>query len=1417
LSTHTNDTNNPHGTTINKLDDVVLNSPIDEDFLMYDGNNWINKQIESGVYSITESTNNSIPVYDGTSGTFIKDTTITIDNGDLNMNGGEISTDSIKFNTAYARTGLETTGTIFWDDQYKTWSCKSHIAGVTGQLFFENWIDYVNKTGSTIANGAVLYISGAQGQKLKLAKAIASYQSQAHGVIAMATHDCANNADGIATTSGVVRDVDTSAWVDGTVLYLSTSVSGGLTSTIPTKNGTNHIVEIGRVIYQHGVHGEIQVNIKQTSDLHELDDVTVTSATDGDVLQYDATAGVWKNSSAITDLEDTGRVSWSGSGAYYSIVGSGASAYMTVLRGGTGRINGKLVTWAANQSTTAFADNTANFVYIDSTGTIQTTTNSHTAFANITLFEVLDDGTNHVVVKEDHPYAFDKGASRYLHRVVGTVLAPSEGSSTIGANITRVATGTGAAAGDRQIKIVGSATLFDHGLTTDIPDSAGAAVTFNFYYTNASGKWIRQSQSTSMPMVYNNAGTITALSTGATNDVGIINLYVSKDDLNASSPTYFGVIHNAVFNTTGAAQSVINAGTYQLATNELAELELCQIGVVILQNNGTGGYIFSAQIFKTTFRSGVSTGTGTNDASLVNTNITNFNNILSAADTTVQSALDAIDNLGATPTEIGYLSGVTSSIQTQIGTKAPIASPTFTGTATAPTFNGSGLTISQLLGTDASKNIVSLPVATYPSLTELTYVKGVTSAIQTQFSNKQPLNTNLTSLSGLTYVSSSFVKMTGANTFTLDTTSYQPLLTNPVTGTGVSRQISFWNGTNTQTGDTGLVFETRKTLTLNDGFNSVAIGTSALLGGNGGIGGNVSIGTNSGYTNTSDFCVFIGNYAGYFGSATGGRTAAIAIGPGSMQNASTSSNDIGIGQNSLYGLQTLSGGNIGIGQSSFESLTTGSYNTALGVASGSNMTTGNYNVCIGPYIGSSVSHTGSNNLYLGRGNVTTASESNTIRIKNATSAYTSMYIQDFFIKDALDNVGIGTSALLNNTKAQKNVSIGTGALQTLSFTNSGTAYDMGDVAIGYQAGFSRQPSMTLGLNGNVNVGYQAGYYVTGSNNCVFVGYKAGLNASGNANNSIFIGYLSGGNNPNVGSSGGNVGIGSNSLQNIAAFGSNNVALGISAGASVTSGGNNTFLGIETGNNMTSGNRNIAIGSSTGSSVTHTGSDNLYIGEGNVTTASESNTIRIKNANSAYTATYIEGIYSATNSNAANVVISSTGKLERSNITNNSFTSGIGTSGITATTNYALFPAAQDTITLPIGTYLVRLNAGVTVATSTVSSVLNINMRGAGTAVGTMSWFGTGSITLGGAGNLFRVAATTISSNIAVTAASAVAGRAYNVSGYGILKITTAGTIIPSYQFGATLTSGVVTLFAENNMSITQISDSGTTVTTGGWS
>ena len=65
-------------------------------------------------------------------------------------------------------------------------------------------------------------------------------------------------------------------------------------------------------------------------------------------------------------------------------------------------------------------------------------------------------------------------------------------------------------------------------------------------------------------------------------------------------------------------------------------------------------------------------------------------------------------------TEFGYLDGVTSAIQTQIDTKAPLAGPTFSGTVVLPSTTSIG-------------NV---------SATELGYVDGVTSAIQIQIDAK---------------------------------------------------------------------------------------------------------------------------------------------------------------------------------------------------------------------------------------------------------------------------------------------------------------------------------------------------------------------------------------------------------------------------------------------------------------------------------------------------------------------------------------------------------------------------------------------------------------------------------------------------------------------------------------------------------
>lgn len=60
--------------------------------------------------------------------------------------------------------------------------------------------------------------------------------------------------------------------------------------------------------------------------------------------------------------------------------------------------------------------------------------------------------------------------------------------------------------------------------------------------------------------------------------------------------------------------------------------------------------------------------------------------------------------------------------------------------------NLSGQTASTIAILDASKNVISATTATYPDLTELSYLKGVTSAIQTQLNSKGTGNGTVTSV-----------------------------------------------------------------------------------------------------------------------------------------------------------------------------------------------------------------------------------------------------------------------------------------------------------------------------------------------------------------------------------------------------------------------------------------------------------------------------------------------------------------------------------------------------------------------------------------------------------------------------------------------------------------------------------------------
>lgn len=157
-----------------------------------------------------------------------------------------------------------------------------------------------NQSGSTINAGSLVYISGGSGNKPLITLSQANNEANSSRTFGMVRNNIGNNSNGYVVITGQVTDLDTSAYTEGTVLYLSTSVAGGYTNIKPS--APNHMVYVGEVVYSHGVHGTIQARIQNGYELDEIHNVSISSITNKDLLTYESATSLWKNKSLSTIL-----------------------------------------------------------------------------------------------------------------------------------------------------------------------------------------------------------------------------------------------------------------------------------------------------------------------------------------------------------------------------------------------------------------------------------------------------------------------------------------------------------------------------------------------------------------------------------------------------------------------------------------------------------------------------------------------------------------------------------------------------------------------------------------------------------------------------------------------------------------------------------------------------------------------------------------------------------------------------------------------------------------------------------------------------------------------------------------------------------------------------------------------------------
>lgn len=206
-----------------------------------------------------------------------------------------LTADSVTINSGTA--GI---GTMSWNTEDETVDLVIS-PDVTLQLGQEQVMTVRNLSGADIANGTVVRVTGASGNKVTVDLADNSNETASASSYGVATRPISNNSTGFVTTSGLVRNLDTSAFTEGSAIWLGTN--GEFVAVKPQTPA--HLVHIGWVVRSHTTEGMILVHVNNGWEIDELHDVLIASQTEGQILRWNATGQYWENRTMVTaDISD---------------------------------------------------------------------------------------------------------------------------------------------------------------------------------------------------------------------------------------------------------------------------------------------------------------------------------------------------------------------------------------------------------------------------------------------------------------------------------------------------------------------------------------------------------------------------------------------------------------------------------------------------------------------------------------------------------------------------------------------------------------------------------------------------------------------------------------------------------------------------------------------------------------------------------------------------------------------------------------------------------------------------------------------------------------------------------------------------------------------------------------------------------
>jgi hypothetical protein len=281
------------------------------------------------------ATDNAIARFDTTTGKLIQNSVVTISNsGEVDGISHITNIDYVDFDTTYNAT-LQA-GQLGWNGNDTLGL--GMIGGNVVQHIGEDQFFYAKAT-ATITKGQVVMFTGAVGASGVPKGAPATGITDGTYIMGIAAENIANNGFGLVQSFGTLRNVNTSGYADGDILWYNPAVTGGLTKTKPV--APNVKAQMAAVINGGSAGGgTILIRISAGSTLGGTDsNAEIVTPSNGQIITYDGLDGYWKNTdltagTAISVAESTtGVLTINNTGVTSAVAGTGIS-----VSGATGAV-----------------------------------------------------------------------------------------------------------------------------------------------------------------------------------------------------------------------------------------------------------------------------------------------------------------------------------------------------------------------------------------------------------------------------------------------------------------------------------------------------------------------------------------------------------------------------------------------------------------------------------------------------------------------------------------------------------------------------------------------------------------------------------------------------------------------------------------------------------------------------------------------------------------------------------------------------------------------------------------------------------------------------------------------------------------------------------------------------------------------